>query len=151
MSTATDTTTATTPTLEEMKNWTSAQFKEYQRKQNEDLKRVRELANSKKNDVKADLLKELEDVEAEFLGLMDVLAKVEVGENVEELSLHDALHGVPRTITVKARGKDEEAERKINAQWDKATRTAFRKAVANVSKILKAEPRRTVGAEEAKS
>lgn len=142
MSTATVT---TAPTMEEMSTWTAAQFKDYQKKCNDDLKRVRDLAKSKKEEAKVDTVKELEAVEAEFLELIDTQAKVEVGEdNFEEFSLHDALFGLPRTITVKARGKDEETERKINAQWDKATRTAFRKAIANVSKILKAEPRRTV-------
>jgi cystathionine beta-lyase/cystathionine gamma-synthase len=76
--------------------------------------------------------------------LFDLKVKVEVGDTFEELSLHDALFGVPRTIMVQKRNgpEGEKEERAYTAKMDGATRTALRKAIGNVGKILAGEPRR---------
>ena len=50
----------------------------------------------------ADALPNNTEIEAEFNALFDLKVKVEVGDTFEELSLHDALFGVPRTIMAAA-------------------------------------------------
>lgn len=148
MATATATTTARVFTArlpqEEVDALSLKDLKAYQRFLTTDMdpvkNRLKELEEQKELDEK----KELEEIEGEFKALFDTLVKVEVGDITEELSLHDALHGVDRTIMVQKRNgpEGEKEPRAHKARMDAATVKAFRKAIKRVKDIMQANPMR---------